>query len=34
MPTRIAINGMGRIGRLAFRAAWGHPDLQIVAVND
>ena len=34
MPKRIAINGMGRIGRLAFRAAWNHPDLQIVAVND
>jgi len=31
---RIAINGMGRIGRLLFRRLTGHPDIEIVAVND
>jgi glyceraldehyde 3-phosphate dehydrogenase (phosphorylating) len=31
---RIAINGFGRIGRLFFRAAFGSPDIEIVAVND
>ena len=31
---RIAINGFGRIGRLFFRAAFGLPDIEIVAVND
>lgn len=32
--TRVAINGFGRIGRSAFRIAWGRKDLEIVAVND
>ncbi len=32
--TKIAINGFGRIGRLFFRAAWGNPELEIVAIND
>lgn len=32
--TKIAINGFGRIGRLFFRAAFGSPDFDIVAVND
>ena len=32
--TRIGINGFGRIGRLAFRAAWNHPDMSIVHVNE
>jgi glyceraldehyde 3-phosphate dehydrogenase len=32
--TRIAINGFGRIGRLFFRAAFGSPDIEIVAIND
>ncbi|MDO8676849.1 MAG: glyceraldehyde 3-phosphate dehydrogenase NAD-binding domain-containing protein [Candidatus Azambacteria bacterium] len=32
--TRIAINGFGRIGRVFFRYAFGHPDLEIVAIND
>ncbi len=32
--TRIAINGFGRIGRIFFRYAFGHPDLEIVAIND
>jgi len=33
MATRIGINGFGRIGRLAFRAAQG-VDLEIVGIND
>ena len=32
--TRIAINGFGRIGRIFFRYAFGHPNLEIVAIND
>lgn len=32
--TRIAINGFGRMGRLAFRAAWDRDDLEIVHVNE
>jgi len=32
--TRIGINGFGRIGRLAFRAAWDCPDLSIVQINE
>jgi glyceraldehyde 3-phosphate dehydrogenase len=32
--TRIGINGFGRIGRLAFRAAWGRDDLAIVHINE
>lgn len=31
---RIAINGFGRIGRQAFRIAWGRKGTKIVAVND
>jgi glyceraldehyde 3-phosphate dehydrogenase len=31
---KIAINGFGRIGRLFFRAAFGLPDFEIVAIND
>jgi len=31
---RIAINGMGRIGRLLFRRLAQHPNIQLVAVND
>jgi glyceraldehyde 3-phosphate dehydrogenase len=31
---RVAINGFGRIGRAFFRLAFGHPELEIVAVND
>jgi glyceraldehyde 3-phosphate dehydrogenase len=35
MSTRIAINGFGRVGRAAFRAAHeGEADVEIVAVND
>lgn len=32
--TRVAINGFGRIGRNFFRLAFGHPDLEFVAIND
>lgn len=31
---RIAINGFGRIGRLAFRLMENDPDLEVVAIND
>lgn len=34
MKTRVAINGFGRIGRNAFKVAFGRPDLEIVAIND
>jgi glyceraldehyde 3-phosphate dehydrogenase len=35
MPTRVGINGFGRIGRNVFRAAReGGADLEVVAVND
>ena len=34
MSAKIAINGMGRIGRMVFRAALNRPDIDIVAVND
>lgn len=31
---KIAINGFGRIGRLAFREVMNDPDLEVVAIND
>ncbi len=31
---KVAINGFGRIGRAFFRVAFGHPEIEIVAVND
>lgn len=34
MKTRVAINGFGRIGRIAFRIAFGRKDIEIVAIND
>ncbi len=34
MGTRIGINGFGRMGRLALRAAWGWPELDFVHVNE
>jgi glyceraldehyde 3-phosphate dehydrogenase len=34
MPTRIGINGFGRMGRLVLRAGWGRPDLQFVHINE
>ncbi len=32
--TRIGINGFGRMGRLAFRAAWDCPDIEVVHINE
>ncbi|MGD9006873.1 MAG: type I glyceraldehyde-3-phosphate dehydrogenase [Desulfobacteraceae bacterium] len=34
MSVKIGINGFGRIGRLVFRAALKHPDVEVVAIND
>ncbi|MCA9318253.1 type I glyceraldehyde-3-phosphate dehydrogenase [Candidatus Saccharibacteria bacterium] len=34
MKTKVAINGFGRIGRNAFKIAFGRNDIEIVAVND
>ena len=34
MKVKVGINGFGRIGRLVFRAAFGHPNIEIVAIND
>ena len=36
MAVRVAINGFGRIGRLALRAAYeaGRKDIKFVAIND
>ncbi len=35
MPTRVAINGFGRVGRAVLRAAHEqHADLEVVAIND
>ncbi|MBW2176978.1 MAG: type I glyceraldehyde-3-phosphate dehydrogenase [Deltaproteobacteria bacterium] len=34
MAIKIGINGFGRIGRLVFRAALKHPDVEVVAIND
>ncbi|MGB4076328.1 MAG: glyceraldehyde 3-phosphate dehydrogenase NAD-binding domain-containing protein, partial [Minisyncoccia bacterium] len=31
---RVAINGLGRIGRAFVRQAWAREELEIVAVND
>lgn len=34
MSLKVAINGFGRIGRLFFRACYGYPDIEIIAIND
>jgi glyceraldehyde 3-phosphate dehydrogenase len=34
MSIKIGINGFGRIGRLVFRAALDHRDMEVVAIND
>ncbi|MBU4344046.1 MAG: type I glyceraldehyde-3-phosphate dehydrogenase [Desulfobacteraceae bacterium] len=34
MSIKIGINGFGRIGRLIFRAAINHPEVEVVAIND
>ncbi len=33
-PVQVGINGFGRIGRIVFRNAVEHPDIEVVAVND
>merc|ERR1711962_1475935 len=34
MVVKVGINGFGRIGRLVCRAAFDHPDIEVVAIND
>jgi len=34
MSIRVGINGFGRIGRLALRAAWGWPELRFAQINE
>ena len=34
MGIKVGINGFGRIGRIFFRLVQGHPDIDVVAVND
>ncbi len=34
MPTRVAINGFGRIGRTVMRSALKNPNIEVAAVND
>ncbi|MFV0246754.1 MAG: type I glyceraldehyde-3-phosphate dehydrogenase [Mycoplasmatales bacterium] len=34
MKTKIAINGFGRIGRLAFRQVFDSPEFEVVGIND
>ena len=34
MAIKVGINGFGRIGRLALRAAWDWPDFEFVQIND
>ncbi|MBP6596973.1 MAG: type I glyceraldehyde-3-phosphate dehydrogenase, partial [Arenimonas sp.] len=34
MTLKIGINGFGRIGRLAVRAAWDWPEFEFVHIND
>ena len=34
MTIKMGINGFGRIGRIVFRAAWNHPEVEVVAIND
>ena len=33
-PVKVGINGFGRIGRIVFRNAVEHQDIDVVAVND
>ncbi|WP_341266834.1 type I glyceraldehyde-3-phosphate dehydrogenase [Candidatus Phytoplasma fraxini] len=34
MKKKIAINGLGRIGKLSFRSLFGNPEIDVVAIND
>ncbi len=33
-PVRLGLNGFGRIGRLALRALWDHPEVEVVQINE
>ena len=32
--TKVGINGFGRMGRLALRALWDHPEVEVVQINE
>src|SRR6516165_2558998 len=34
MKVRIGVNGFGRMGRLALRAAWNWPEIEFVHINE
>ena len=34
MTIRVAINGFGRIGKLALRAGWGNEELEFIHINE
>ena len=34
MTIKVGINGFGRMGRLALRAAWDFPELEFVHINE
>ena len=34
MKIKLGINGFGRMGRLAFRAAYGRPEIEVVHINE
>src|SRR5262249_50702002 len=34
MAVRVGINGFGRMGRLALRAAWDWPDIEFAHINE
>ncbi|MFC1856431.1 type I glyceraldehyde-3-phosphate dehydrogenase [Thermodesulfobacteriota bacterium] len=34
MSVKVGINGFGRIGRIVFRSAFTHPEVEVVAIND
>jgi glyceraldehyde 3-phosphate dehydrogenase len=34
MTIKVGINGFGRMGRLALRAAWDYPELEVVHINE
>ncbi len=34
MSTRIGVNGFGRMGRLALRAAWDWPEFEFAHINE
>jgi len=34
VKVKCAVNGFGRIGRMAFKNAWEDPDIEVVHIND